>query len=60
MPRVAPAARPDLAVEALAQLTRLQREMVRRALRNPNYNGNRRALHTAIRELRKMIASNVD
>ena len=60
MLRVASAARPDLAVEALAQLTRLQREMVRRAPRDPDYNGNRRALQAAIRELRKMIARNVD
>jgi len=47
-------------VEALAQLERLQREMTRFAPRDENYESNRRALQSAIRELRSMVARNVD
>ncbi len=59
MASVAPAARADFAVEALAQLQRLQREMARLAPRDEHYESNRRALQAAIRELRKMISANV-
>ena len=60
MPSGAPAARADFVVEALAQLVRLQQEMTRLAPRDENYESNRRALQAAIRELRTMIARNVD
>ena len=60
MPSVAPAARMAFVVEALAQLVRLQREMTRFAPRDENYESNLRALQAAIRELREMIARNVD
>ncbi len=60
MASVAPAARMTFVVEALAQLERLQREMTRLAPRDENYESNRRALQAAIRELRNMIARNMD
>ena len=60
MPSIAPAARPEVLVEALEQLERLQREMTRLAPRDEHYESNRQALQDAIRELRKMIARNVD
>jgi len=59
MPSVAPAARLNFVVEALAQLVRLQRELTRLAPRDEHYESNRRALQAAIRELRQMISRNV-
>jgi hypothetical protein len=59
MPSVAPAARVSFVVEAVEQLERLQREMARLAPRDEHYESNRRALQAAIRDLRKMIARNV-
>jgi len=58
MPSAAPAARVAIALEALARLQRLQREMSRLAARNEDYESKRRALQTAIRELRQTIAAN--
>jgi len=55
MPSVAPAAR---AVEAIAGLQRLQREMARASQRDEDYESKKRALQAAIQELRKKISAN--
>ena len=60
MPSVAPAARVTIVLEALARLERLQREMSRLRPRDQDYESKRRALRTAIRELRQTIAANED
>lgn len=57
MRSVSSSARADFVVEALAQLVRLRREMGRLALRDENYESNRRALQEAIRELRKLTGN---
>ena len=57
MPSVAPAARVASVVEAVSGLQRLQREMARVSQRDENYESKKRALQTAIQELRKMISA---
>jgi len=46
-------------VQAIFTLRKLQREMARLSPRDEDYESNRRALESAIRELRKIIAANV-
>lgn len=58
MPGINPAVRAHFVIEALSQLQRLQREMTRLAPRDEHYESNRRALQSAIRELRQMISAN--
>ena len=57
MPNVAPAARVTWVVEAISGLQRLQREMARLSQGDENYESKKRALRTAIQELRKMISA---
>ena len=57
MPSVAPAARVAFALEAIAGLQRLQREMARLSQRDEDYESKKRALQAAIQELRKMISA---
>jgi hypothetical protein len=57
MPRVAPAARIRIVVEAISRLQRLQREMARLSRGNKNYASQRRALHATIQELRKSLST---
>ena len=59
MPSVAPAARVAFVVEVISGLQRLQREMARVSQGDENYESKKRALQTAIQELRKMISANV-
>jgi hypothetical protein len=59
MPSVASAARVAIVVEAISGLQRLQREMARVSQGDENYESKKRALQTAIQELRKMISANV-
>jgi hypothetical protein len=56
-PNVAPAARVSCVVEAISGLQRLQREMARLSQGDENYESKKRALQTAIQELRKMISA---
>jgi hypothetical protein len=58
MPSVAPVARVAFVVEAISRLQRLQREMARLSLGDENYESKKRALQTAIQELRKIISTN--
>ena len=55
MPRVAPAARIASVTAAIAGLQRLQRAMARLPQRDKNYESNKRALQSAIEELRKSV-----
>jgi hypothetical protein len=57
MPSVAPAPRVAFVVEAISGLQRLQREMARLSQGDENYESKKRALQTAIQELRKMISA---
>ena len=57
MPNVAPAARVSSVVEAISGLQRLQWEMARLSRGDHNYESKKRALQTAIQELRKMISA---
>ena len=57
MPNVAPVARVGFVVEAISRLQRLQREMARLSQGDENYESKKRALQTAIQELRKMISA---
>jgi hypothetical protein len=57
MPNVAPAARVSYVVESISGLQRLQREMARLSQGDENYESKKRALQTAIQELRKMISA---
>ncbi len=56
MPSSAPAANVTFIVEAISGLQRLQREMARLSQGDENYESKKRALQTAIQELRKMIS----
>jgi hypothetical protein len=56
-PSSAPAAKVAFVVEAISGLQRLQREMARLPQENENYESKKRALQTAIQELRKMISA---
>jgi hypothetical protein len=58
MPRSAPAANVTFVGEAISGLQRLQREMARLSRGDENYERKKRALQTAIQELRKMIPTN--
>jgi hypothetical protein len=55
MPSSAPAANVAFVGEAISGLQRLQREMARLSRGDENYESKKRALQTAIQELRKMI-----
>jgi hypothetical protein len=57
MPSSAPAANVAFVVEAISGLQRLQREMARLSQGDENYESKKRALQTAIQELRKMISA---
>ena len=57
--RTDPAARVAVLSEAASRLTRLQREMTRLSRKDKEYESNRRALQTAIREIRKVISASV-
>jgi len=57
--RVAPATSVAPIVQAIFTLQRLQREMARLSPRDEDYESNRRALESAIRELRKIISCSV-
>jgi hypothetical protein len=57
MPNAASAARVSCVVEAISGLQRLQREMARLSQGDENYESKKRALQTAIQELRKMISA---
>lgn len=59
MPSIAPVAHVNFVVEAISGLQRLQHEMARVSQRDEDYEGKKRALQAAIRELRKMISANV-
>jgi len=54
MPSSAPAANVTFIVEAISGLQRLQREMARLSHGDENYKSKKRALQTAIQELRKI------
>jgi len=58
MSSAAPAARAAFVLEAISGLQKLQREMARLSQRDENYESKRRALHAAIKELRKMSSCN--
>ena len=57
MPRSAPAANVAFVVEAISGLQRLQGEMARLSQGDENYESKKRALQTAIQELRKVISA---
>jgi hypothetical protein len=57
MPSSAPAANVAFVAEAISGLQRLQREMARLSQGDENYESKKRALQTAIQELRKMISA---
>jgi hypothetical protein len=56
MPRVAPAARTRVVIEAVSGLQRLQREMARLPQSDKYYESQRRALNATIRELRGSLS----
>ena len=56
---VAPATGVAILVDAMFRLEKLQREMARLSPRDKDYESNRRALQSAIRDLRKLISANV-
>jgi len=60
MPSSAPSANVAFVVEAISGLQRLQREMARLSQGDENYESKKRALQTAIQELRKMISGFCD
>jgi hypothetical protein len=55
MPRIAPAERVASVTSAIAGLQRLQRAMARLPQRDKNYESNKRALQSAIEELRNSV-----
>jgi hypothetical protein len=57
MPSSAPAANVAFVAEAISGLQKLQREMARLSQGDENYESKKRALQTAIQELRKMISA---
>jgi hypothetical protein len=59
IPSAAPAAPVAFGVEAISGLQRLQREMALWSQRDEQYEAKKRALETAIQELRKMISGNL-
>jgi homoserine kinase len=59
MASVESAARVAFLIEAISRLQNLQSELARLSQQDENHESNRRALQSAIQELRKMISSNV-